>query len=370
MTAPYRKPECVKKQHKKKPDLTALASKLPFKSLPAHRLSWLIALVIAGLLAVLPSLFIPRSQALPIPAAPAHYLDDQAGLLSPAFAAAKDQYIEHLSRTMRIAQINIVILPRIPSGELEDFTIRAATAWKVGVSNVDNGLVLFIFRDDRKLRLEVGYGLEAVITDVVAHRLLAEHLVPAFARGQFETGIEDFLDVLDKTLESSEAASHRASPYASMIPFVLNVLGNSPRIGLQLWHTFIAADTQGRIVLSLFGLMFAALFTRALIRITVGIPAILMFPWRLYASQTLRTIQSTTVLEQFSPKNFFARPPPFLTSLFKELQLGAITNSIYFLAAVVIGIAFLFVGSSVLIGGLGHYGGAGASLSWPVFYAE
>jgi Beta-propeller domains of methanol dehydrogenase type len=331
-----------------------------------RRRSWVIALVIAGSFVVLPSLFIQRPNTLPIPAAPTHYLDDQAGLLSPGFAAAKDQYIEHLSRTMRIAQINIVILTRIPSSvELEEFTIRAASAWKIGVNNVDNGLVLFIFRDNRKLRLEVGYGLEAVITDVVAHRLLAEQLVPAFAHGQFETGIEDFLDVLDKTLEASEAASHRASPVANMIPFVLNVLRNSPLIRLKLWHTFIAADTEGRIVLSLFGLVFTVLFTQALFGIATGVPAILLFPWRLYASRTLRTVRIAEVKEQFSPKNFFARPPPFLISLFSELQLGAITHSIYLLAAIIIGIAVLFVGSSVLIDGLGRYGGAGASLSWP-----
>jgi uncharacterized protein len=325
----------------------------------------LIALAAAGLLAVLASIFIQRPAALPVIAAPTHYLEDQAGLVSPEFAAAKNQYIEHLSRTMRIAQINVVILPHVPSGALEDFTIRAATAWKVGAGGVDNGLLLFIFRDERMLRLEVGYGLEGVITDAVARRLLAEQVVPAFARGQYETGIEDFLDVLNKTLESSEAASHRASPYAAMIPFVLNVLRTAPSFGIQIWHTFIVADTQGRIVLSLFGLVLAALFAGALIGIAAGIPALLMLPWRLYSSQNLRSLQAATVREQFSPKNFIARPPPFLTSLSNELQLGTILNSIYLLAGIVVGIAFLFVGSSALIGGLGHYGGAGASLPWP-----
>jgi uncharacterized protein len=358
-SAPARTP------HQKRSGLAVSASKRTFGSLDPRRWSWLIALATAGLLAVLASIFVQRPPASTMPAAPTHYLDDQAGLVSPEFAAAKDQYIEYLSRTMRIAQINVVILPGIPSGELEEFTIGAATAWKLGAGNVDNGLVLFIFRDDRKLRLEVGYGLEPVITDAVAHRLMAEQLVPAFARGQFETGIEDFLDELNKTLESSEAASHRAAPYAAMIPFVLNVLRNSPRFDLHIWHTFLAADTEGRIVLSLFGLVLAALLAAALIGIAAGVPAILMLPWRLYSSQSLRTIRTATVMEQFSPKKFFARPPPFLTSLFSELQGAAILNSIYLLIAIVVGIAFLFVGSSILIGGLGHYGGAGASLSWP-----
>ena len=225
----------------------------------------------AVVVAVLVALAWQRPVLEPAPAAPAQYLDDQAGLLSPAFVAAKNQYIEHLSRTMKIAQINVVILPRVPGGSVEDFTIRAATAWKLGAAGVDNGLLLFIFRDERLLRLEVGYGLEAVIPDALAERLLAEQLVPAFSRGQYETGVEDFLDVLDKTLEASEAASHRAAPYAAMIPFVLNVLRNAPRIAAQAWSLFVQADTQGRMVLGLFASALAASLAWALVGIAAGI---------------------------------------------------------------------------------------------------
>ena len=329
------------------------------------RRGWWVGLAVGILLAALASLFVQRPQVPNLPPAPAHYLDDQAGLLSPAFAAAKDQYVEHLSRTMRIAQINVVILPTVPDGDLEGFTIRAATAWKVGVGGVDNGLLLFIFRDTRMLRLEVGYGLESVITDATASRLLSQQMVPAFARGQYETGIEDFLAALDKTLEASEAADHRASPIAAMLPFVLNILRNAPRIAAQGWRMFVAADTQGRMVLSLFGLVLTAALVRALVGVLVGIPALLMLPVRLYSSPLWRDIGTASVRAQFSPKNFFARPPPFLLAVFKELQLGEIIHAVYLLVGIVAGIAFLFVGSSALIGGLGHYGGAGATLQWP-----
>jgi uncharacterized protein len=331
----------------------------------AARRSGMLALAVAALLAIVTSFFLRQPTTPEIPLAPMHFLEDQAGLLSPEFAAAKDQYIQHLSRTMRIAQINVVILTHVPSGALEDFTARAATAWRVGVGGVDNGLILFIFRDERMLRLEVGYGLESVITDALAYQLLSENVVPAFARGEFEAGVEDFLDVLDKTLEASEAASHRASPIAAMLPFVMNVLRSAPRVATQVWRTFLAADIQGRLVLSLFGLTIAAVFVRALVGVGAGIPPMVMLPWRLYSSHTLRTINTAAVREQFTAKNFFARPPPFLTGLFRELQLGAVVHAIYLLAGIVVGIAFLFVGSSALVGGLGHYGGAGASVAWP-----
>lgn len=320
-----------------------------------------VVLVLAALLALLPQRPLPEPELAP----PAHYLDDRAGLLSPSFAAAKDQYIEHLSRTMKIAQINVVILPRVPGGSVEDFSIRAASQWKLGALGVDNGLLLFIFRDERLLRLEVGYGLEPALPDALAYRLLTEQIVPAFARGQYETGVEDFLDVLDKTLEASEAAGHRAAPIAAMLPFVWNVLRSTPRIAARVGQVFLRADPQGRFVLALFGLVLGGLMLWALAGIAMGIVPLLRLPMRLLASTTLRTVGSPAVREQFSARNFFARPPPVLVALVQELQLGEILNAFYLLAGLVVGIAFLFVGSSILIGGLGHFGGAGATLGWP-----
>ena len=329
------------------------------------RRGWWVGLAIGILFAALASLFLQRPHARDLPPAPAHYLDDQAGLLSPAFAAAKDQYIQHLSRTMRIAQINVVILPTVPDGDVEGFTMRAASAWKVGAGGVDNGLLLFIFRDTRMLRLEVGYGLESAITDATASGLLSQHIAPAFARGQYEVGIEDFLDALDKTLEASEAADHRASPMAAMLPFVINVLRNAPRIALQGWRMYVAADTQERMVMSLFALVLLAALVRALVGVLQCIPALLMLPVRLYSSPLWRDMRTASVRAQFSPKTFFTRQPPFLLRVFEELQLAEIITAVYYLVGIVGGIAFLFVGSSVLIGGLGHYGGAGATVQWP-----
>jgi hypothetical protein len=149
-----------------------------------------------------------------------------------------------------------------------------------------------------------------------------------------------------------------------MLPIVKSVLKSSPRVGLEVWRTFAAAETEGRIVLSLFALVLFGLFAWALVVVAAGVPSLLMLPWRVYSSQVLRTFGTPAVREQFSAKNFIARPPPFLKSLFVELQLAAVVNSIYMLVAIIVGIAFLFVGSSALIGGLGHYGGAGASLPW------
>lgn len=343
---------------------TSVSARAPAFSSPVLRLG-LIGLAMVAAVAALAAILVQRPAADPLPPTPAHYLEDQANLLSPEFAAAKNQYLEYLSRTARIAQINIVILPRAPSGDIEEFTIRATTAWKIGAAGVDNGLALFVFRDDRKLRLEVGYGLEPVITDAVANRLLTEVLAPAFGRGQFESGIEDFLDILNKMLESSEAANHRASQAIDMIPFVANVLRNSPNFGRKVGQAFVEADTGARIGMSLFGLIFAGLLVYALVGVLRGIAAIIMLPWRLYSSPSLRSVTLAKLSEQFSPRNFFAQPPPLLISLFSELQLAPIANAAYMLLGIMVGIAFLFAGSSMFVGGLGQLGGGGATASWP-----
>jgi uncharacterized protein len=65
---------------------------------------------------------------------------------------------------------------------LEDFSIRVAETWKIGHKGADDGVILIIARDDRKIRIEVGYGLEGVLPDVIANRIIQEVMVPQFSR--------------------------------------------------------------------------------------------------------------------------------------------------------------------------------------------
>jgi uncharacterized membrane protein YgcG len=324
----------------------------------------LVALALAGALAVLLALFWQRPAPVVVPPAPTHYLEDRAGLLSAPFIAAKNQYLEYLSRTIRIANVNVVILPREPVPDVEEFSIMAATAWKIGARGADNGLALFVFPGNRQMRLEVGYGLEYVLTDAQASSLLNEVVAPAFARGQFETGIEDFLSALDKLLTSSEAAEHRAAQSIELMPFVMKVLRTAPAAARLAWQQFVAADRGTRFAMALFGGIVLGLALYALTGIALAIPAIVLLPWRMYASRTLRAGWSG-VSEQFSAANFIKRPPPALVNLFNELELGTVANALYLLAALVFGIALLFATAGWFMEGLGRFGGAGATIGWP-----
>jgi uncharacterized protein len=74
---------------------------------------------------------------------------------------------------------------------VEDYTVRVAQAWKVGQKGKNNGAVLFVFKNDRKLYLQVGYGLEATLTDATAHDIIENILKPRFRQGDYDAGLRE-----------------------------------------------------------------------------------------------------------------------------------------------------------------------------------
>lgn len=124
------------------------------------------------------------------PPVPREYVSDQAGIL-PADAEARlaarlKQFDEETSN-----QVLVATFPALPQGAaLEDFTVRAAQSWRAGRAKLDNGAVLFVFVQDRKVRIEVGYGLEGALPDVTAHRIIEEQITPRFRAGDYPGGLE------------------------------------------------------------------------------------------------------------------------------------------------------------------------------------
>jgi uncharacterized protein len=91
------------------------------------------------------------------------------------------------------AQLAVLIMPTIRPESIEQFGIRVAEAWKLGRKGVDDGALLLVVKDDRELRIEVGYGLEGVLNDATANRIIDEVIVPRFKRGDYYSGIESGL---------------------------------------------------------------------------------------------------------------------------------------------------------------------------------
>lgn len=142
--------------------------------------------------------------ALEVPPPPAQWVTDQAGILSPTEEDLLNTKLRNFEQETG-AQFIVYTLPSLQGGSLEDFTIRAVERWKVGQKKYDNGLVLFVFAEDRRTRVEVGYGLEGTITDAVSSRVLREHLRPHFQQGNYAAGLNAAADELMRRIRTGEA---------------------------------------------------------------------------------------------------------------------------------------------------------------------
>jgi len=98
------------------------------------------------------------------------------------------------------AQIAVLLVPSVAPEAIEQYALRVAEAWKLGRKGVDDGVLLLIAKQDRKLRIEVGYGLEGALNDATAKRIISETITPRFKQGDFYGGIDAGLDVLIKVV--------------------------------------------------------------------------------------------------------------------------------------------------------------------------
>ncbi len=113
---------------------------------------------------------------------------DTTNTLSSSDIAAQSSRLQDLQRR-KGSQVAVLIVPTTAPETIEQFSIRAAETWKIGRKKIDDGALLVIAKDDHRLRIEVGYGLEGALTDVTARRIIDETIVPRFKSGDFSGGI-------------------------------------------------------------------------------------------------------------------------------------------------------------------------------------
>ncbi|MGC2811982.1 MAG: YgcG family protein [Bradyrhizobium sp.] len=118
---------------------------------------------------------------------------DQTGTLSGADIAALTQKLKDFE-ARKGSQIAVLIVPTTAPEAIEQYSIRVAEAWKIGRKKVDDGVFLLVAKDDHKLRIETGYGLEGALTDVAARRIIDEIITPKFRTGDFAGGISAGVD--------------------------------------------------------------------------------------------------------------------------------------------------------------------------------
>jgi uncharacterized protein len=118
---------------------------------------------------------------------------DQTGTLSAGDISALTQTLKNLE-TRKGSQVAVLIVPTTAPETIEQYSIRVAEAWKIGRKKIDDGALLVVAKNDRKLRIEVGYGLEGALTDVTSKRIIDEIIVPKFRNGEFAGGISAGVD--------------------------------------------------------------------------------------------------------------------------------------------------------------------------------
>lgn len=149
--------------------------------------------------------------ALDVPDAPRDYVHDDAGLLTSSESSALVNKLRTFENETS-HQLFIATFPSLDGESLEDFSIRLAEKWKVGQKGKDNGVILLVIPNDRLLRIEVGYGLESVIPDAYASRIIEDALKPSFRAGKFYEGIDRAADLLIKAARGSYDENLKTRP--------------------------------------------------------------------------------------------------------------------------------------------------------------
>jgi uncharacterized protein len=133
-------------------------------------------------------------------------ITDLTGTLAPGPLASLESELSAFEQR-KGSQIAVLIVPSTQPETIEQYSMRVAERWKIGRAKIDDGVILIVAKNDRKLRIEVGYGLEGAIPDVVAKRVINEVISPHFRDNDFHGGIRDGAHTLMKLIEGEKLAA-------------------------------------------------------------------------------------------------------------------------------------------------------------------
>lgn len=190
--------------------------------------------------------------AIAIPPRPTDYVTDNAGALS---ASTRDHVGSELQNYERASGHHIIVWIGQSTGDtpLEDWTIHAAEQWKVGRKGADDGAILFLFMRDRKVRIEVGYGLESALTDASSAEIIRNTIVPKMRAGDPDAAVRNGVDrilltitpsyasKIDHTVASPQSSDSLSDPLSNVILFFIFIIflfvfiGAARRRGRGMW---------------------------------------------------------------------------------------------------------------------------------------
>ena len=137
-------------------------------------------------------------------------MNDYAGALDAGARGRLERVLAEGERATG-AQVVVAVFPSLDGESLEDFSIRVAEKWRVGRKALDDGAIVLVFLKERKVRIEVGYGLEGAIPDVEAARIIRESIAPRFREGRYDAGLEAAARAVYARVESKAPAERRGA---------------------------------------------------------------------------------------------------------------------------------------------------------------
>ncbi len=179
------------------------------------------------------------ARALDVPALKGR-VNDYAGLLPRGRAAALEQKLAQFENSTG-HQIAVLTIPSLEGEPIESFGIKVAEKWKIGKKGFDNGAILIVAPKDKRLRIEVGYGLEGVLPDAIANRIIQEQIVPRFKDGDFPGGVEAGVDAMMKVASGEPIPeAQRRKPPSGGSGFPLSLI-----LTLALFAFFLISSLAG-----------------------------------------------------------------------------------------------------------------------------
>ena len=167
-----------------------------------------------------------------IPPKPARYFNDYAGVVSKEAASRFNEQLAQFERETS-DQVVVAVFPKMQSdSDIADYTQRVAQAWGVGQKDRRNGVVLFVFIQDRKMFIQVGYGLEGALPDATAFDITERHIKPLFRAGNYEAGLATGIDLICKAIRgeykgSGKTAAERQrgiGAVSGLLPFIIFII--------------------------------------------------------------------------------------------------------------------------------------------------
>ncbi|SDI33747.1 TPM domain-containing protein [Paraburkholderia phenazinium] len=222
----------------------------------------------AGLLLLAVLTFLPcgAGAEVAVPALTAHVTDETATLTGEQ-RSALEQSLQTFEEK-KGSQISVLIVPTTQPETIEQYSMRVVEQWKLGRTRVDDGVLLIIAKDDRTLRIEVGYGLEGALTDATSSRIINETIVPRFQQGDFYGGVVAGVDSIMRVVDGeplpppqqhADDASGQLARYLPILFVLTLVAGGVLRVVLgRLPGSVVTGGSVAAVAWLLSGTLFVA----------------------------------------------------------------------------------------------------------------